>query len=564
MALNSALYTGLSGLDVNQTRLNVVGNNIANSNTVAFKSSRALFVPQFYVTDQGATPASTDFGGLNPSQRGLGATVGSIQKDFTGGSIEPTGKPADLAINGDGFFVVDKGSAQSYTRDGAFQLNSGDQLTTQAGDFVMGYGVDSAGKVQVGTLTKLTIPLGQATLARATSEFDFTGNLSSTAGGASVLNSENFTTVGGSATPDLTTLATNLADASSSGTALFTVGQTLTVTGTKGGTALTPATLTIGSTTTLGDIASFYNTALGVDTSVGGNGTTIPDPGTTLKAGTATNSVQLVVAGNVGSANSITVTGGDFAFSEGSTGGTPSIDSNPSGTPVTTQFQGYDSLGNPITINLTASLASISPAGAIWNFSCTSPSNVGNPAATIGTGTLQFNAQGTLVNTTGSTISVSRDGTGAASPQSITLNFDNLGGLTDTTSSLQYTHQDGFPIGTLNSYTIGSDGTITGSYSNGLNQTLGQVAIATFRNNAGLSDSGGDLYTATAASGVAVIGTPLQLGAGSIQSGALELSNVDLSTEFTNLIIASTGFSASSKVITTSDQLIQDLLNASR
>src|SRR5687767_1067988 len=106
MALTSALFTGLSGLDVNQARLSVVGNNIANVNTVAFKSSRALFKPQFYVTDSGGTPPSGDFGGTNPNQRGLGAVVATIEKNFQPGAIEPTGKPTDLAIDGTGFFVV--------------------------------------------------------------------------------------------------------------------------------------------------------------------------------------------------------------------------------------------------------------------------------------------------------------------------------------------------------------------------------------------------------------------------------------------------------------------------
>src|SRR5439155_18483644 len=106
MPLNSTLFTGLSGLDVNQARLNVVGNNIANVNTVAFKASRALFKPQFYVTDNAGSPSTADFGGENPSQRGLGAVVASIEKDSSPGAIEVTGKSTDLAIDGDGFFVV--------------------------------------------------------------------------------------------------------------------------------------------------------------------------------------------------------------------------------------------------------------------------------------------------------------------------------------------------------------------------------------------------------------------------------------------------------------------------
>src|ERR1700738_4167005 len=104
MALTSTLFTGMSGLDVNQTRLNVVGNNIANVNTVAFKSSRALFKPQFYVTDEAGSPATADFGGTNPNQRGLGAVVGAIQKNFNNGAIETTGHATDMAIEGSGFF----------------------------------------------------------------------------------------------------------------------------------------------------------------------------------------------------------------------------------------------------------------------------------------------------------------------------------------------------------------------------------------------------------------------------------------------------------------------------
>src|SRR5437764_13769836 len=106
MALTSTLFTGLSGLAVNQTKLNVIGNNIANVNTVAFKASRALFKPQFYVTDQPGSPATSDFGGENPSQRGLGAVVSSIEKDFSNCAIEPKGRSTVFAIDSDGFFVV--------------------------------------------------------------------------------------------------------------------------------------------------------------------------------------------------------------------------------------------------------------------------------------------------------------------------------------------------------------------------------------------------------------------------------------------------------------------------
>src|SRR4051794_24097509 len=167
MALTSTLFTGLSGLDVNQTKLNVVGNNIANTNTVAFKSSRALFKPQFYVTESGGTPPNGEFGGTNPNQRGLGAVVASIEKDFSTGAIEPTGKPTDLAIDGDGFFVM-KGEGQTYTRDGSFNLNGANELVNSDGAYVQGYLADDDGNIQVGQLSDITIPVGQTQVATAT------------------------------------------------------------------------------------------------------------------------------------------------------------------------------------------------------------------------------------------------------------------------------------------------------------------------------------------------------------------------------------------------------------
>ena len=201
MALTSALFTGLSGLDVNQARLNVVGNNIANVNTTAFKSSRALFKPQFYVTESGGTPPSGDFGGTNPNQRGLGAVVATIEKNFQPGAIEPTGKPTDLAIDGTGFFVV-KGDELSYTRDGSFSLNASNQLVSSSGQFVQGYVADEDGTIPAGELNNLTIPLGTTTTASATENVKLEGNLNAdgeTATGASVLSSQLLTTVGATA-----------------------------------------------------------------------------------------------------------------------------------------------------------------------------------------------------------------------------------------------------------------------------------------------------------------------------------------------------------------------------
>ena len=124
--------------------------------------------------------------------------------------------------------------------------------------------------------------------------------------------------------------------------------------------------------------------------------------------------------------------------------------------------------------------------------------------------------------------------------------------------------QDGAPMGVLDSFSVGADGMVVGSFTNGRTRTLGQVAMATFNNPGGLVDKGGNMFIEGTNSGVAVISGPLQLSAGSIRSGALELSNVDLSEQFINMIVSTTGFSAASRVISTSDQLIQELLNTAR
>lgn len=584
MALTSALYTGLSGLDVNQTRLNVVGNNIANTNTVAFKSSRALFKPQFYVTDIAGAPPSADFGGQNPSQRGLGAVVASIQQNFGQGSIEPTGKDTDLAIDGSGFFIV-QGKEQQYTRDGSFVRNSSNQLVTTSGDFVQGFGVDQNGNVIAGSLQNITIPLGSLTSAKATENVKLEGNLNAdgeTASGASILNSQALTALNGAGllpAPDSSSLLTDVATTTASSTALFNVGDTLTLAAKKGGRDLPPLTYTVDATSTLGDLSNFFQQGLGIDMTVPDDGNPLtPAQGVSIDATGATS--VITITGNLGTDNAVSMAGTALTTSAGNTPlifsdgqNAAGIKSDPNGESVYTSFVAYDSLGTPLTVNLTAVQESKSDTGTTWRFYATSADDTDatafNPTgpfdgAILGTGTLSFDNQGNLLDSTGSTLRIDRTNTGATTPLNVVLNFDSMTSLTTRSSDLVMTEQDGSATGTLNDFSIGANGIITGSFSNGLTQTLGQLAIAQFNNPGGLVDQGGGMYQTGGNSGVPVITSPTQLGSGEIRSGALELSNVDISTEFINLIIASTGFSASSRVITTSDQLLTELLNSGR
>jgi flagellar hook protein FlgE len=569
MGLTGAMYTGVSGLSVNQTWLNVIGNNIANANTTAFKSSRTQFKPQFYVTQSEASAPDANFGGSNPSQQGLGTVLASIDKNFNPGAIQSTGLATDMAIDGAGFFVV-KGSSQLYTRAGNFTLNANHQLVTGDGQFVQGYGVDANGKVQAGSTQDVVVPLGANQVAKATQNASMQGNLNSSgavATGASILASQDLVSISApTAAPTAATVLTDLAAAGAGTTPLFTVGQTLSLAGTKGGRSLSPSTYTVTGASTVQNLMDFFQQGMGIDTTVTPPSTTAP-PGSALEAGTAANSARFVLTGNTGSQNAIEITGAGLSSSTG-TGpltfgdGTDAagFTSNANGESVHTTFQGFDTLGTPVGVDVTAVLESKSTTGNTWRFYAESPDNkVGG--LTVGSGTLTFDNNGKLSASTNSTITIDRSGTGASTPLAVKLDFANLTELSGQQSTMVLSTQDGFPAGTLDSFSVGSNGIVTGAFSNGQSRALGQLAMATFTNPQGLLDHGANMYEASAGSGNAQISAPGDFGAGQIRGASLEQSNVDLSTEFTNMIVASTGFSASSKVISTAQQLIQQLLN---
>jgi flagellar hook protein FlgE len=574
MALSNTLFAGLSGLNVNQTKLNVVANNIANVNTVAFKSTRVEFKPQFYVTDAGGTQPQDPFGGTNPSQRGLGAEIAALEKNFAPGSIEATGRATDLAIDGEGFFIV-KGEEQRYTRDGTFKLNSLHQLVTNGGDIVQGFGVDRDFRVITGELDSIVIPLGAATTAQATTEVKFEGNLNAggtVSAGASILTSQLLTTVGGAAPPTGTTLLTDIAATTDSATAIFDTGDVFTLEGKKGGRDMPQATFTVTASSTLDDLLTFFQEGLGVNTNVPNDGNpATPTAGVAVEVDVGDpNSARIVVTGNLGTENSLALPNGSFETSGGISPLTfadgenaAGIESDPSGESIHTSFVAYDSLGTPITVGVTAILESTSSTGNIWRFFAESADDT-DINLVLGTGTLTFDSAGKLRDSTNTTVTIHRTNTGAETPLNIDLDFSRMTELTSNRSEMVMTNQDGSPIGRLNGFSIGADGKISGSFSNGVSRTLGQVALATFSNTQGLIDRGGNMYIEGPNSGAAVIGAAGTLGTGKVVAGSLELSNVDLSEEFINLIIASTGFSAASRVITTSDQLLTELLNTSR
>jgi flagellar hook protein FlgE len=578
MASTTALYTGLSGMQVNARRLEVIGNNIANANTTAFKSSRMLFADQFYRTYSTGSPPGTASGGANPVQVGLGVGIAGTQRDFNAGSISASGDPRDLAIDGRGFFVVDRNGSQMYTRAGSFRQNALNDLVTIDGDRVRGFAVDQDFNILPGQLVDLNIPLGTMKLAEATRNVNFAGNLNSSGDAAtrgSLIQLGGTTTDGlglssGATVPpapgdvlETSSLMSEIAAPGSTTTPLFAVGQIIEIKDAEKGNRTIPAAqFTVTPTSTVQDFMDFLTTTLVIDTTTGPN----PNgdmPGISLDPTTG----FLSIVGNTGSVNDIALDPADIRILDSS----ETFISAPlatvkqgdaDGEAVRTTFVVYDSLGTPVSLDVSMVLDSKSNIGTTWRYYVESPD--APSGAMLGTGTISFDTDGQIQGNSTIAVSIDRSGTGAVSPLGVTLNLssetDNITALTSEQSVIAATFQDGAPLGVLASFGVGADGTITGSFTNGLTRTMGQVAMASFANQEGMVDAGNNLWTVGPNSGTPVITTPGSFGTGKVIGGALELSNVDLGQEFINMILTSTGYSASSRVIRTTDELMQQLL----
>lgn len=566
MGLTSAMMTGLSGLNTNQIRIDTIGDNVANINTTAFKGNRATFENQFALNLAGGTGPGPTSGGTNPSQLGLGAVLGSIQRSFQPGPIETTGVPTDLAIEGSGFFIVNgPGDRQMFTRDGTFKVDANKNLVTSQGFAVQGYGIDSAFNIVPGALTDLIIPLGTLSTARATSRAGLDGNLNANgtiATEGSVLATQVFQD-GGGAPVTQATLLTQVYDPAAAGTPIFAAGDVLTLANArKGGREIPQATFDVTAATTMADLATFLQNNLGINTDPAAGGS----PGVRVSTTNPPGVGVLVIEGNVGEDNAIAMDLSTlrstnvnhptpFAFNQQQAA---------NGESVFTSFIAYDSLGTPVQVDVTMTLDSKSTAGNTWRFYVESRGDTDATPVLGTTGTLTFDADGRLVATNNNTVQITRQDTGAVSPLQIALDFSNVTGLTSRDSTLVTTTQDGYASGTLSGFSVGTDGVVTGSFSNGLTRALGQVALATFTNPDGLTLGVNNMYAVGPNSGQPVITAPQTLGSGRVLSGALELSNVDLTREFIGLITATTGFSASGRVISTSNDLLNELLMIAR
>lgn len=563
MGLTQAMLVGYTGIKSNQYMIDAVGDNVANVNTTAFKNQRALFETVFYRTiDAGSGPdAATNNGGTNPIEVGLGSRLATLQRSFEQGAIQGTGNKSDVAVDGAGFLVLENANQeQLYTRDGALVLDADNVLVSASGMFVKGFAADENGEIISGVLSNLMIPLGTESQAVATTTAEIEGNLDAAATVATtgaVTQTGPLLTSGG-APAGAATLLTALVDAD--GAALFSNGDVLAIRNVqKGGVDLPERQFVVGvDGATLGDFAAFLEQMTGIDVNT-------PTPAGQSPGVTVDGTGALVITANAGEANAISIDPSDIRNE--TSGRLPfSFSSTPAnGEGLTTAFTVYDSLGNPIEVRLRLALERRDEAGTVWRFFAES-NNDSDASPLLGTGTLSFDQDGRLVASTGTTLNVNLAASGAASPLSFVLDTSGVTGLNfgNGTSTLVMATQDGTPGGTLIDYAIDADGIITGTFSNGRTRTYGQLALATFRNDAGLNALGDNTFAVGVNSGEAMITAPRTEGAGAIQPGALELSNVELAREFINLITASTGFSAASRVVRSADDMLQELMLLAR
>ncbi len=578
MASTVALFTGLSGLLTHSRKLDVIGNNIANVNTTAYKSNRMLFEPTFSRTFSIGTSPSGLSGGTNPGQIGLGVSLAGTQRDFSNGALTATGVSTDVAIEGEGFFVVNMNGSRMFTRAGAFQFNEANDLVTIAGGRVMGYPIDENFNVVEGDLVELNIPVGTLTLAEASRNVTLNGNLNASGEiptSGSVHDFRAMFTDAGLTTPvvpgtDLTSTDIYMDDGGGTPIQIFGAGaKTITISGVeKGGKDLGTASFAFSATAVPGtdafgptfqDYMDFLDDYLGLD------GSTIA--GESLSGGVSMSGGVISVTGNEGTVQDLDLETPDMiASGAGALTAQPFVvqqSAAADGESVRTSMVVYDSLGTAVTVDLTFVLQSTTPSGGTtWEWIAESNDNA-DLDRIVGLGVVDFDEEGRFTTTTNQSFSVTRDN-GAVSPLNVNMEFSNgadaISALTDNGSAFAAVFQDGSAIGTLSGFSIGQDGTLSGSFTNGLTRSVGQVAIAKFSNPEGLVDSGNNFFSVGPNSGSALIAKPLEFGTGRLVGGALELSNVDLSQEFIDMILASTGYSAASRVISTTDELMDQLL----
>ena len=568
-----SLYSGVAGLKTHQTRMDVIGNNIANVNTTAYKSSSMTFSELMSQTTQKASGANatTGVGGTNAKQIGLGVKAGAINTAITTqGSAQSTGNPFDIMITGDNFFVVSNGSENFFTRDGSFYVDgAGNLAMTSTGYNVMGWGVDeTTGNIKQDTVTALRI-MSAANMTyppEATTQANISGILDE--------NDKDVTSANGK------TVNLNFFDARGySYTAKFTFKQSSGTASNEYSMELTKLLDSTGAEIDISKVKFGDNSTQTLQTPVTFAGDTYEWDGKQLKT-KADKKVVADLSAAFNADGSLIDTSNDAAAAKAQQETLDAIAAAYGYEGSTDEFLKLyqkDAKGTEVTVE----------------------TMLGNMAKTT-------TAQGDLVLTTDKDKPMTMDGrffegvkvifdtdTGKLKQvgsnvtdfktnvdftplggnfSNITIdlsectNYDNKG-----TSTIGATSGDldglgtGRRLGDMISVSIQKDGMIYASYDNGMTKLLGQIATAAFANASGLEKEGDNLYSATLNSGeFDGIGVDITAGGGYMSTGQLEMSNVDLSSEFTEMITTQRGFQANSRIITVSDTLLEELTNLKR
>lgn len=563
-----ALFSGVTGIDTSTIRMDVVGNNIANVNTIGFKRSRITFEEAVSQLLSGATGPAERLGGSNPTQVGTGARIGSVDRIFSQGNFEQTGVDTDLALQGKAFFILSDGVNSFYSRVGSFQLDGAGRLVDPVNHFVVqGFAYDRVSKSYSGALGEIRVPIGQAEPATATSGVTYHGNLNADSEPAGTQGQSSVFYLEGGATADGEAALVDLRADADGVVGLLEAGDTINFSGTVGTEQIT-AVFDVTEATTMDDMLTAIADALnGVE---GVDGITL----TTDENGR----IQLASPDSAGTASAIT----GLIIQAQDSEGIPRDDFNSLAGISETQTAKdpgtfseetvvYDSLGfsHVVKIEFTRVLGAN-------QFTWEASVDGGDTPILIGSeGRVAFNNDGSLsgffFNPIGDVLPtklVISPNTGAKAPLEISLTPGTIGGFDGITmlkaaGTLEAT-QDGFTQGKMVDFRIDREGTVSARFSNGVSRSVGRLALAEFVNEIGLLNVGGSNYQATANSGEALVGTAGTSISAEVLSGSIEQSNVDLAREFSNMILAQRGFQASARVITTSDEILSELLNIKR
>lgn len=565
-----SLYSGVAGLKTHQTRMDVIGNNIANVNTTAYKSSSMTFSELMSQTTQKASGANatTGVGGTNAKQIGLGVKAGAINTAITTqGSAQSTGNPFDIMITGDNFFVVNNGSENFFTRDGSFYVDgAGNLAMTSTGYNVMGWGVDkTTGNIKQDTVTALRI-MSSANMTyppEATTKANISGILDQ--------NDKDVTSANGK------TVNLNFFDARGySYTAKFTFKQSggdktneysmeLNKILDSTGKEMDISGITFGEQNleqTLSSKLSLNTDSYKWDDATKTLQTTATPPETVAELGKIFKNGALITDQDKAEEVQKNLDAIAKAYGyEGSTDEFLKLYTTGKAGQVTVQkmlenmsqnMTGDDILPKTKDEELTMTGRKFDGAKVVFDKDSGKLQSINNSTTNLST-TLNFPA--TMGNFSNITIDLSE-----------CTNYDNKG-----TSTIGATNGDldglgtGRRLGDMIGVSIQKDGMIYASYDNGMTKLLGQIATAAFANASGLEKEGDNLYSATLNSGeFDGIGVDITAGGGYMSTGQLEMSNVDLSSEFTEMITTQRGFQANSRIITVSDTLLEELTNLKR